>query len=108
MSGENNVVQSVHTLVVMRVTPPRGRFDDGSLGYRLLHPSGCNRAQCIISDCIASTTLAFALSYSGTPITVPGSYRIEGWWIRSWDDWYGGWEYDSGVRVVHDAEEASA
>jgi hypothetical protein len=50
--------------------------------------------------------LAASLRYTGTPVTEPGTYRIQGWGrrIRVWDA-LGGYEYDRGTGIM-DPEEA--
>ena len=51
--------------------------------------------------------LAFSLRYSGTPITEPGTYQIQGWGTKSYHHEMG-YEYDGGVAVMSDEESAES
>jgi len=100
-----------HTLTVREVTLPDGPFDDGGLGdYDLEHPSSCKQEE---QDCGGVTALAYtcdvahqeregglasSLRYSGTPVTEPGTYQIQGWGCRIWTEC--GDEYDNGIGVI--------
>lgn len=101
-----------HTLTVHEVTPPAGPLDDGSLGdYDLEHPPSCKgeehhhgymRYTCAVSDQEEEFGLAWTLRYSGTPITRPGTYRIQSWGRKTYYH-EAGYEYDGGVGVMDDA-----
>ena len=44
-----------------------------------------------------------SLAYSGTPVTEPGTYRIQGWSRKTY--YHGrGYEHDAGVGVISDEE----
>lgn len=105
-----------HTLVVRSVRPPDGPFDDGELDYDIEHPPSCKREDCgqpgrfedMVWTCdVASTAgdvgLEFSLRYSGTPITEPGTYQVQGWGRKIYVPDYGAYEYDGGVGVVDPA-----
>lgn len=103
-----------HTLIVHSVTPPAGTFDDGSLEYDLEHPPSCKQEERQYPGVLDYTCdvahheqdgLAFSLRYSGTPITEPGTYRVQAWGRKSWTDL--GYEYDGGVGVM-DPEDGAA
>lgn len=106
-----------HTLIVREVTPPSGEFDDGEMDYDLEHPPSCQQEErydghllvyaCDVARNETECGLAASLRYSGTPITEPGTYRIQGWGrkITVWDS-ISGYEYDGGVGVM-DPEAAS-
>jgi hypothetical protein len=102
-----------HTLTVREVTLPDGPFDDGGLGdYDLEHPSSCKQEEqdwggvttleytCDVAHQEREGGLASSLRYSGTPVTEPGTYQIQGWGNKSYYYEYGAWEYDSGVGVT--------
>ena len=101
-----------HTLTVHSVQLPDGPFDDGSLEYDLEHPTSCKQEErcylgvleytCDIAMNESDCGLAFSLRYSGTPITKPGTYRIQGWGRKSWTEL--GYEYDGGVGVMDPAD----
>jgi NTP pyrophosphatase (non-canonical NTP hydrolase) len=108
-----------HTLVVTSVIPPAGKFDDGVLEYDLEHPASCQQEErasfgtggakfleytCALADNERECGLPFSLKYSGTPITEPGTYRIQSWGTKTYYFEYGAYEYDGGV-VVMDPEE---
>lgn len=109
-----------HTLIVHSVTPPDGPLDDGELDYDLEHPPSCKQATdgegensytywtCDVAQDESNCGLASSLRYSGTPVTEPGTYRIQAWGrkIPVWDA-IGGCEYDGGVGVISDEEAAS-
>lgn len=104
-----------HTLVVHSVTPPEGRFDDGEMDYEIEHPPTCKQEQrgegehsyteyvCDVAWNIEGCGLEFSLRYSGTPITEPGTYRIQSWGSKHyvWDAW--AYEYDGGIGVMDEA-----
>ena len=106
-----------HTLTVHEVRPPIGEFDDGEMDYDLEHPPSCKQEErydghllvyaCDVAHNETECGLAASLRYSGTPITEPGTYRIQGWGrkITVWDS-ISGYEYDGGVGVM-DPEAAS-
>lgn len=101
-----------HTLIVHKVTPPAGPLDDGELEYDLEHPPTCKQEEvdyggnvprffvytCDVAGNEGDCGLAFSLRYSGTPITEPGTYRIQGWGRKIWTEC--GDEYDGGVGVM--------
>ena len=107
-----------HTLIVHEVIPPSGPFDDGELEYDLEHPPSCKQETdgegehsytywtCDVARDEEACGLAFSLRYSGTPVTEPGTYRIQGWG-RKTHHWDLGDEYDGGVGVISDEEAAS-
>jgi hypothetical protein len=102
-----------HTLIVRSVTPPEGQFDDGELDYDIEHPASCKQELCgegdhayMIWTCDlaqneAESGLPFCLRYSGTPVTEPGTYRIQAWGRKDYF-WESGWEYDGGIGVMAD------
>ena len=97
-----------HTLTVHKVCPHEGPLDDGSHGnYELKHPPSCEQEEhhlgytrytCAVADQEEDCGLAWSLRYSGTPITEPGTYRIQAWGRKSRTQL--GWEYDGGVGVM--------
>ena len=106
-----------HTLTVHSVTPPDGPLDDGSLDYDLEHPPSCRQEEracwdvasggavlqvwtCELAYHERESGLPFSLKYSGTPITEPGTYRIQSWGRKYYvrDAW--AYEYDGGVGVM--------
>lgn len=115
MSGENEWHGEPHTLVVRSVTLPDGPFDDGQLEYDLEHPPSCKEEArdchgmsvlmwtCDVAHMEDEAGLASSLRYSGTPITEPGTYRIQGWGTKTYY-WGSGYEYDAGVAVMGDDE----
>jgi len=104
-----------HTLTVRSVRLPGGPLDDGGLDYDLEHPPSCRLEQrdyggvpvldwtCDVACMERESGLPSLLRYSGTPITEPGTYQIQGWGSKSWTEL--GYEYDGGVAVT-DAEES--
>ncbi len=107
-----------HTLVVHATHAPHGPLDEGCLNYDLEHPPSCKQEErdygygttalewiCDVAYCERESGLPFTLRYSGTPITEPGTYQIEGWGYKSWTEL--GYEYDGGVAVM-DPEAADA
>ncbi len=108
-----------HTLIVHAVTPPAGQFDDGELDYDIEHPASCKQEDlgrpgqyedmvwtCDVGGHIADGGLEFSLNYSGTPITEPGTYRIQGWGWKTYVPDYGTDEYDGGVGVIESGGES--
>jgi hypothetical protein len=102
-----------HTLTVHSVTPPDGPFDDGELDYDLEHPPSCKQESygevgqfplmawtCDVAGIAEDIGLEYSLNYSGTPITEPGTYQIQGWGRKAYDHYNGADEYDGGVGVV--------
>ena len=98
-----------HTLIVSSVRLPDGPLDDGELEYDIEHPQACKQAEygngctgwtCDVAQLEGDTGLPFTLRYSGTPITEPGTYRIQGWGRKTWYHDYGAYEYDGGVGVI--------
>jgi hypothetical protein len=107
-----------HTLIVRAVHLPHGPLDDGCLDYELEHPASCEQVEreygggvtgveytCDV-DHFEDSGLPFSLRYSGTPVTEPGTYRIQGWGRKHWTEL--GYEYDSGVAVMEPEEAAVA
>lgn len=104
-----------HTLIVRSVEPPAGPFDNAHLDYEIQHPPACRQEErgngantymawtCELSFYETEADLAFCLSYSGTPITEPGSYQVRSWGRKSyiWD--YAAYEHDGGVAVMTEA-----
>jgi hypothetical protein len=101
-----------HTLVVHSVRLPDGPFDDGEMECDLEHAPSCKEERwgegersymawtCDVAWHERESGLASTLRYSGTPITEPGTYRIQGWGRKYyvWD--YGAYEHDGGVGVM--------
>jgi hypothetical protein len=111
-----------HTLIVHEVVRlPDGHFDDGELDYDIEHPPSCAQEDyghagrfkvmawtCDVASHVIEGGLEFSLNYSGTPITEPGTYQIQGWGRKTYYHEYGAYEYDGGVGVVEpEASEAS-
>ncbi len=102
---------AVHTLTVRKIRPPLDRFDDGELDYDLAHPAGCEtraatggageytQYTCDIAQTEGDVGLAFALRYSGTPVTKPGTYAVRGWGSKTYYHECG-YEYDAGVEII--------
>ena len=108
-----------HTLIVRSLLPPDGPFDDGEFtDYEIEHPDSCKQEPCgegehsrmawtcDIAENEGDCGLPFSLRYSGTPITEPGTYRIQGWGRKYWTDL--GYEWDGGVGVMDPEAEATA
>lgn len=107
-----------HTLTVHSVTAPDGPFDDGDLDYEIGHPPGCKQETdgegdhsftywtCDVAQNEHDCGLASSLRYSGTPITEPGTYRIQSWGRKYYVWEAGAYEYDGGVGLM-DPEEAA-
>ncbi len=105
-----------HTLTVHSVRLPEGKSDDGDLGdYDLEHAPSCKQERsgdggnsylywtCDVAFHEISSGLASSLRYSGTPVTEPGTYRIQVWGRKTY--YHGsGYEYDGGVGVMEPAE----
>jgi hypothetical protein len=100
-----------HTLVVRAYTPPTdGLWNDEYLDYEIQHPASCRQETagegehsylvytCDIAYHEEDCGLAFALRYSGTPVTEPGTCRIQGWGRKIWTEC--GDEYDGGVCII--------
>lgn len=102
----------IHTLIVTDVGEPYGPFDTGEfVEYELQHP-GCKHEDadmggytwevwhCGVGHEQREGCLRWSLHYTGTPITEPGSYKIQAWaeTIRGFDYV----EYDGGVAVITD------
>lgn len=110
--SENEWEGEPHTLIVHSVTLPDGPLDDGSLEYDIEHPASCKQEErgpegytysvwtCDVAGYADDIGLPFTLRYSGTPITEPGSYRIQGWGRKTYCHDYGAYEYDGGVGVM--------
>lgn len=99
-----------HVLIVRSVRLPERPLDDGDLGdYTLKHPRSCGQRTvygilreytCDVGWQENESGLPFSLRYSGTPVTEPGVYRIQGWGSKSWYHEFGAYEYDAGVAVL--------
>ncbi len=112
--SENEWHGEPHTLIVRSVHLPHGPLDDGCLDYDLEHPPSCKQERsagsgdylywtCDVAFHEVSSGLASSLAYSGTPITEPGTYRIQVWGTKTY--YHGsGYEYDGGVGVMDPAE----
>jgi hypothetical protein len=111
--SENEWYGEPHTLIVHEVEPLTGDEDPGyrELGdYNLEHPPSCKQEEfyggrvldytCDVAHEERACGLAASLHYSGTPVTEPGTYRIQSWGRKYyvWD--YGAWEHDGGVGVM--------
>jgi hypothetical protein len=100
-------------------------IEDGELTYDLEHPPACTRKvytyefacyggesptveewDCDVAQHEAEAGLFGALEYSGTPVTEPGTYRIQGWSRKTWYPSHG-FEHEAGVGVM-EPESASA
>ena len=114
MSADTEWHGEPHTLIVHSVRLPDGPFDDGGLEYDLEHSASCGQEErqylgvleynCDVAANESDIGLASSLRYSGTPITAPGTYRIQGWGTKKYY-WDSGYEYDGGVAVM-DATDA--
>lgn len=106
----------IHTLLVHSVTPTGWLFPGEDLEYDLEHPKSCSEGDIGYGEDVTDYTcdvawmeregrLAESLRYSGTPITAPGTYKIQGWGRKYyvWDAW--AYEYDNGVAVVTDDQD---
>ncbi len=114
--SENEWHGETHTLIVHSVHQPHGPFDDGCLDCDIEHPPSCKEERvgegensytqwtCDVAATAGDVGLPFSLRYSGTPVTEPGTYRIQAWGVKYWTEL--GYEYDGGVAVV-DAEAAA-
>lgn len=107
-----------HTLTVREVTPPLpgSLFTHHELAdYDIKHPPSCKQEErdyyggvkCMVHTCDvgweeAEGDLAFSLKYSGTPITEPGTYTIQGWGRKYYVPYYGAYEYNNGIAVIED------
>jgi hypothetical protein len=102
-----------HTLTVY--------FDGDELTYDLEHPQSCTKKvyayefacyggesptveewDCDVAWQEGESGLFESLSYSGTPVTEPGTYRIQGWSRKYYVPAYGAYEHDSGVGVMQE------
>ncbi len=111
-AGDSEWYGDPHILTADEVRPPGGLFDNGDLGsYRLQHPPSCGQEErdygagikcpvwtCDIARHEQATGLAASLRYTGTPITEPGTYRIQAWATKTMTEL--GVEYDSGISVM--------
>lgn len=114
--SENEWYGEPHTLTVHSVTPPDGPLDDGYLEYDLEHPPSCKQAEqygghvleytCDVAHHETQSGLTYTLRYSGTPVTEPGTYRIQGWGNKGWTE--SGYEYDGGVGLMDVEVDANA
>jgi hypothetical protein len=107
----------IHTLTVHAILPPEEVIGEEDLDYDIEHPSSCKRMEETTSDghgvvwwdCEVDPSvvdgLAESLRYSGTPVTEPGTYKIRGWGAKYWTEC--GDEYDGGVVIAEDTDEAA-
>jgi hypothetical protein len=101
-----------HVLVVRALRLPDGPLEYGEFtDYSIEHPPTCKQEKTCLGTvwtCDVSAQesegLEFSLSYSGTPITAPGTYRIQGWGRKLTPE-PGICEYDSGVSVIAPEED---
>lgn len=110
--SDSEWVGDVHTLVVTSVRPPDGPLDSGDLEYEIQHPPTCKQERhgegdhsyldwaCDVGWYEREGDLAFQLRYSGTPVTEPGTYQIQGWGRKSYYHEYGAYEYDGSIGLV--------
>lgn len=106
-----------HTLTVHAVDVPESHFDNGDLHYDLEHPPSCRQEErrcwdlasggalllewtCDVAEHERESGLSYSLRYSGTPITEPGTYRVQSWGRKTYYHEYGAYEYDGGVGVM--------
>ena len=112
--SENEWTGAPHILTVRAVHPPHGPLDDGCLDYDLEHAPSCKQEPsaggghysywtCDVAFHEVSSGLASSLRYSGTPITEPGTYRIQVWGTKTYYH-EAGYEYDGGVGLMEPAE----
>jgi hypothetical protein len=123
--SENEWYGEPHTLIVHEVEPLSGDEDPGyrELDYDLEHPPSCTKRvytyefacfggesptveewDCDLAQHEAEAGLAGSLSYSGTPVTEPGTYRIQSWGRKTYYPSAGAYEYDGGVGLVEPEE----
>lgn len=100
-----------HTLIVHSVRLGDSPLDDGDFDYDLEHPPSCKQEErgigghtykawtCDVAG-HEDEGLPFSLRYSGTPVTEPGTYRIQGWGRKTYYHEHGAYEYDGGVGVM--------
>jgi hypothetical protein len=105
-----------HTLTVSSVRLPVADLDDGELEYEITHPPSCKQEErrygdvtvmewvCDVAGNERECGLPFTLRHSGTPVTQPGTYRIQGWGTKTWYHEHGAHEYDGGVAVMSDED----
>jgi len=117
VSGETEWHGETHTLTVT--------LDEDGLSYDLEHPASCTKKvyryefatldgsepvveewDCDVAYHEAESGLFESLSYSGTPVTEPGTYRIQGWGRKIYAPAYGAYEHDAGVGVIPAGGEA--
>jgi hypothetical protein len=121
MAADSEWFGKPHTLIVHTVTAPLGEFDDGGLDYDIEHPPSCKQEErdykggvtrleytCDVAGIVDGAGLPFSLRYSGTPITEPGTYKIQGWGRKTYYFDCGAYEYDTGVAVMEDDESLDA
>ena len=106
-----------HVLIVHSVTPPDGQFDAGELDYDIEHPPSCKQERhgggdvtwmewaCELGWHEREGGLAFCLKYSGTPVTEPGTYRIQSWGRKYYVFDAATYEHDGSIAVI--GEEAA-
>ena len=108
-----------HTLIVRQVHLPHGPLDNGCLDCTLEHPASCTKETtgdgehsytqytCDVAHQERESGLASSLRYSGTPVTEPGTYQIQGWGRKSYYHESGTYEYDNGVGLINPEEQAA-
>ncbi len=115
-SEPNEWQGTVHALVVRELGEPEGSGPPlrPLVDYEIQHPWSCKQEErepygggvklivwaCDVGYAENDGDLAFNLHYSGTEVTEPGFYLVQGWGRKSYAYDYGAWEYDNGVAVV--------
>jgi hypothetical protein len=114
----------VHEIVVTEVSPP----DPGDPykvweldEYEIKHLPECPqvlltqssdddhpvyRFDCALEDMASESSIGFTLAYSGTRITKPGTYKIRYWGNKTYCYDYGAYEYDAGICLAGDEDDA--
>ena len=109
-AGDSEWFGEPHTLTVHEVRLPDGPLDDGEFGdYDLEHPPSCEQEEiydghvlhytCALAYQEEQEGLATSLRYSATPITEPGTYRIQAWGRKTYYPGVG-YEHDAGIGVM--------
>jgi hypothetical protein len=111
--SEHESYGEIHTLIVTEAEPPAGDFDDWHLEYEIEHPPSCRQEAshmhgqpmvvdytCDVAHHEHDSGLAFCLKYSGTPVTKPGTYKIQAWSRKHVH--LEGTEYDGGIGLAEE------
>lgn len=110
MSGDEGTGHP-HTLIVHAIHPSWMYPGDATWDYDLQHPPACKQEMhhhgymhytCDVAHWEEECGLEYAMKESGTPITEPGTYRIQGWWHRYHAPYYGTVEHNAGVALVYE------